>query len=238
MKYSWLIVISLFISCQFVLSQEKVNSERRILFRGIVRDASSFQPLPNAQIIINNTFSSLSGNDGTFDFFVYRNDSIVFTNLGYKPAVINVNDTLYGKEFIVGVYMQSDTLSAGEVIIVPRLLNLKSEILNADSKAPPDFENARYNMAVSAYQGRTSQGTLGDPADNYAVLAQKQKTEAFERGGIPSDKIAGISPLMLIPGAILLIKGPPEKPGSMEMKLTRREINQVHMEYLRSRNVK
>lgn len=117
MKYFALIVFPFFFFHLTVQSQVKESSESRILFRGIVSDAGSFSPLPNVQILINSAFSSLSWNDGTFDFFVYRNDTIVFTNLGYKPAVINVSDTLNGKEFIVGIYLHADTLSAGEVIV-------------------------------------------------------------------------------------------------------------------------
>ena len=52
--------------------------------------------------------------------------------------------------------------------------NLKSEILNAKSMAPPNMDNARYNVAVSAYQGKNSTGTLGNPDDNYAAINQKQ----------------------------------------------------------------
>lgn len=209
-------------------------AEKNITFRGIVRDADSFTPLADAQIMINGEFSAVSANDGTFDFFAFRKDTVLFRMLGYKPELFYVSDTLYGKEFIIGVYLHMDTLSAGEVVIVPRLMNLKSEILNSPGKTPPEFENARYNVAVSAYQGRYSQGKLGDPAENYALLASKQKTEAFERGGIPSDRIAGLSPLMLVPAAYILFKGMPPKPAPVKMPLTSHEIDQLHRKYLES----
>jgi len=195
-------------------------------------DVSNLSPISNSQIFINRTFSSVSENDGTFAFYVNRNDTVVFKSLGYKSTILFVSDTLTGLEFIAGIYMNSDTLSIGEVVIVPRLINLKSEILNARSKTPSTFDNARYNVAVSAYQGRNSQSKLGDPANNYALLSQKQKVDAYERGGIPSDKMVGLSPLLLIPAAYLLIHGLPEKPAPLKQQLSDQEVNQIQKKYL------
>lgn len=94
------------------------------------------------------------------------------------------------------------------------------------------MDNARYNVAVSAYQGRTTQGKLGDPAANYENLRQKQKVEAYERGGIPSDKILGLNPLMLIPAAYLLLHGVPERAAPLTPQLTRSDIDQIQEKYL------
>jgi hypothetical protein len=181
MKRIFFVILSICIVIQSGLSQEKENAGIRILFYGLVMDASTLSPLANSQIIINRAFSSVSGNDGTFAFYVNRNDTVVFKSLGYKSTILYVSDTLTGREFNAGIYMNSDTLSIGEVVIVPRLTNLKSEILNARSKTPATMENARYNVAVSAYQGRNSQNRLGDPATNYELLRQKQKVDAYER---------------------------------------------------------
>jgi hypothetical protein len=190
-------------------SQDIKDQGLRILFQGIVRDASTFTPVPNSQIMINREFSSVSDIDGVFVFYVYRSDTVVFSSLGYKSTTMLISDTLSGKEFMAGVYMQTDTLAIGDVVIIPRLSNLRSEILNAKNKTPETFNNARYNLAVSAYQGRNSVSSLSSPEDSYAVVIQRQKEDAFSRGGIPSDKILGISPLLLVPAAYMLLKGPP-----------------------------
>ncbi|HUX59247.1 MAG TPA: hypothetical protein VMV77_19910 [Bacteroidales bacterium] len=225
-----ILTISIFIHPGF--SQDKENAGIRILFKGFVMDASTLSPIANSQILINRAFSAVSDNQGTFAFYVNLNDTVHFKSLGYKSTVMYVSDTLTGNEFIAGIYMNSDTLLIGEVIIVPRFTNLKSEIMNAKSKTPAIMENARYNVAVSAYQGRNSQGRLGDPANNYAILIQQQKVNAYERGGIPSDKILGLSPFMLIPAAYLLIHGFPEKPTPMKQQLTDQEVDQIHKKYL------
>ena len=101
-------------------SQAEKTSESKILFNGIVRDASTLAPLPNSQIKINRSFVSVSDEDGTFAIRVNRKDTVVFSLLGYQSAYFYVSDTLTGSEFMAGVYMKTDTLSIGEVIIMPR----------------------------------------------------------------------------------------------------------------------
>ncbi|MCE5346430.1 MAG: hypothetical protein LLG13_09105 [Bacteroidales bacterium] len=215
-----------------------MDAGTKITFRGLVMDASTLAPIANSQISINRLFSFISGKDGSFLFYVNKNDTVIFRSLGYKPAVFLVSDTLKGREFNAGIYMHSDTVSIGEVVIIPRFTNLRSEIMNAESKTPSTFDNARYNVAVSGYQGRNSQNSLGTPTDNYALLVQKQKIDAYERGGIPSEKIVSISPLLLIPAAYLLLKGLPGQPEQMNPHLTNQEVDQIHKKYIETQNRK
>lgn len=232
MKKIWFILIMILIYGYDGFSQEGKTAERKILFSGVIRDASTLEPLPNSQIRINRSFVSVSDTDGTFAIKVNRRDTVVFSILGYQSAFFFVSDTLTGNEFMAGVYMKTDTLSIGEVIILPRLQNFRSDILKASPLPNQEMENAKYNMAVSAYQGRVALSQLGDPASNYAVLHQKQIISAYEKGGIPSDRMVGLSPFMLLQAAYLLMNGFPEKAAPMKSNLTRQELDQIHKKYL------
>jgi len=139
---------------------------------------------------------------------------------------------------MAGVYMRTDTLSIGEVLIMPRLPYLKYDILKAPVATNKDMDNAKYNVAVSAYQGKMAISRLGDPASNYSLLRQQQVTNAYEKGTIPSDRIVGLSPLSLIGMAYLLIKGFPEKPVPLKSNLTRQELDQIQKKYLETLNKK
>lgn len=238
MKRSILYIILIFSLLDVSFGQSREDSVARIIFHGIVMDASSLAPISNSQILINNIFSTVSNLDGTFSFYVNRKDTLLFKHLGYKQTSFYVSDTLRGKEFVAGVYMQSDTLLIGEVVIVPRFTNLKSEIMKAPGHVPSTFENARYNVAISAYQGRTAQRKLGDPSSNYEYLHQKSRIDVYEKGQIPSDQIAGFNPLLLIPAAYLLLHGPPEKPAPFGEKLTQEELKEIQKIYLESLNQK
>lgn len=231
MKHSFLFIVMLILLRQTCIGQEKDNSGVRLLFHGVVMDANTFIPVSNSQILINHAFTSVSSGDGTFAFFVNRFDTVLFKHIGYKSTLFFVSDTLVGKDFMAGIFMKNDTVSIGEVVIVPRFVNLKSAIMNAPSKIPSTMDNARYNVAISGYSGRTTQGKLGDPATNYDLLRERQKVNAFEKGGIPSDRIAGLNPLLLLPAAYLLIHGAPQKPEPFEYRLTDQELEQIKKKY-------
>jgi hypothetical protein len=213
------------------------DSGQEIHFRGIVLDQATFTPVTDVQISLNGAFISSSGHDGTFELQVHKKDTIRFMHLGYKPVVWHVSDTLRGSVFATGIYMSSDTVSIGEVVIVPRNLNLRYEIMNSPSKMPSVMENAKYNVAVSGYIGRTTTGNLVDASSNYSLVRQQQRVNAQEKGTIPSDKMVGLSPFSLIPAAILLIKGTP-KPEPMEKTITRDELERIQKKYFEMENRK
>lgn len=212
--------------------QQMKKQEERILFRGVVISTNTQERLAGSQILINGSISALSRSDGTFSFYGLRKDTIVFTMLGYKPATLIVSDTLTAKEFLTGVYLRSDTLEIGEVIILPRLPGLKAEMRNPKIEYNPVMDNARNNISIAAYQGRKGQSSLGDPSINYEYLRQKQKVEAYERGGIPSDRIIGLNPLMLLPAAYLLLHGRPEGPPPPEPRISSKDLEDLNKRYL------
>jgi hypothetical protein len=203
-----------------------------ILFRGVVIDASSQSRLSNSQITINKAVVAVTNVDGAFSFYVYRRDTVIFSMLGYKPTTLFVSDTLTGKEFLAGVYLETDTLSIGEVVILPRLTSLKAEMMNGRIEPDTRLDNARNNISIASYQGRTGQGKLGDPGTNYELLRHKQKINAYEKGGIPSDRIVGLSPLLLIPAAYLLVHGLPEKPAPPKPNISSRDLDELQKKYL------
>ncbi len=62
---------------------------------------------------------------------------------------------------------------------------------------------------------------------NYELLRQKQRTDAIERGGIPSDKMIGLSPFTIIPIIYILAKGLPEDPKPPAPHISSRELQQI-----------
>jgi len=213
-------------------AQQTVRQGTFILFRGVVADAESLNRLSGARIYLNGFIKAVSRDDGTFSFFAEKNDTVVFSMLGYKPTELIVNDTLRATEFLAGIYLRPDTIAIGEVIILPRFSSLRAEMMNPQVSTDIFTENARNNLNIASYQGRTGQNRLGDPAVNYELLRQKQKMEAYEKGGIPSDRIVGLNPLILVPAAYLLIHGLPEKPAPPEPGITQKELDELNKAFL------
>ena len=231
MKRVFLILLVLVTISQIINCQPQKEKGLSLAFYGVVMDASTLAPIPNSQIFINNSFNSVSGNDGSFALQVRRNDTVRFSVLGYRPLLFYVGDTLSGREFNAGIFMQTDTMEIGEVVIIPRIISLRTEITGSPPVQSTEMENARFNMAVTRRQGITGQSSLGDPAANYEVLRQKQMIDAYEKGGIPSDRMIGLSPFLLVPAAYLLIHGLPESPPPLKPGLSKKELDQIFRKY-------
>jgi hypothetical protein len=232
MRRILIISILFLISATGVFSQTGTRTDNRILISGIIRDAGTLDPIPNSQIRINRYFAAVSDENGTFAIRVNRRDTLIFSLLGYQVTYFYVSDTLSGSEFMTGVYMITDTLSVGEVIIIPRIKDLRYNILRTPAEKSIEMENARYNMEISAYHGRIALSQLGDPVSNYSVIQQKQHIDSYDKGMIPSDRIVSMNPLILIPIAYLIIAGPPDGSQRMKSYLTRQELDQIHKKYL------
>lgn len=229
-----LIIIFICFAIPLCFSQKGRSQGDLILFHGVVLDANTQMRLGNSQIIINRYSYAASGEDGTFAFYVYRHDTVIFRRLGYRPAILYISDTLSGKEFVAGVYMKTDTLSIGEVIIVPKLSNLRMELMNVRIESNPLIENARNNVSIATNKAINSYNKLGDPISNYEFLRQQQRIAAYEKGSIPSDKITGISPLLLIPAVYLLIHGFPETPVPPKPHISNTELEEIQKKYWES----
>lgn len=225
-----LVLILLLFYASFLSGQQE-NRDGRILFRGVILSASSGERLAGSKVYINRSLYGLTREDGTFSFFAYKHDTIVFNMMGFKASSLVVRDTLKAREFLTGVYLQSDTIEIGEVVIVPNLAGLKSEMMNPERETDLKMDNARNNLNIASFQGRVSQSKMGDPLLNYEVLRQRQRIEAYEKGGIPSSRMVGISPLLLVPAVYLLIHGLPEKPLPPSQGISSKELNDLNKRY-------
>ena len=228
-------ILLLFIFLNPATAQYANTEQDRVRLQGIVRDATSVSPLINSQIFINREFYGVTDSTGTFSMLLTRKDTVEFRLLGYRPALFFFNDTLKGRDYMAGIYLNTDTIQIGEVIIVPRLANLRSEIFRAPAPVSQEMENARTNLALSAYQAKVSHGKLGDPLSNYEIIKMQQRTVAYEKGQIPSSAIAGVSPFMIVPALYLIMNGLPQKPMAMRPDLTEEEISHIHKKYLESK---
>jgi hypothetical protein len=220
------------------VAQLPVQQGDRILFRGVVISASSEERLPGSQIFINRSYITSSRPDGTFSFFAFKLDTIIFTQLGYKPESLVVSDTIKAREFLTGVYLKTDTIDIGEVIILPRMPNLKADMMNIKKESDPKLENAVSNISNAAYIGRTTPSNLGDPTFNYNYLRQKQNISAYEKGGIASEKSIALNPFILIPAAYMLLKGSPEAPTPPEPRISQKDLDDLNKTFMQMRKEK
>ena len=169
--------------------------------------------------------------------FLERLDTIIFSYLGYQNVTFILSDTLSGNKFVAGIFLKSDTLSIGEVIVFPRLGDLRSEFRSTSGQTSQEFVNARHNLEILTYQGLNSTALLGDPQTNYDLLKRRQIINTYEKGSIPSDRMLGLDFISIIPvGIYLLANGLPEKPEPPKPRVSDSEIEKMKRLYRENLN--
>jgi len=227
----FIITFIIFGFCRQVSVSQETGGLNLILIHGIVMDATSQESIPNTHYYINGLSSGVSDDEGKFSLYVYRGDTIRFTFLGYRD-LIYPTDSLAGNSYVAGIFMKDDTISIGEVLVFPRLGDLRSEFMNSSVEETTEMLNARNNVMISAYQGVNSSATLGDPGTNYDLIRRKQVFDAYEKGGIPSDKMVGLNLISFIPVSIyLLANGFPVKPEPPRPYISSSELERIRKGY-------
>jgi hypothetical protein len=212
-----------FFVIQSISGQEPAVS----LFHGIVLDSETGQPLYGAHFIIGRRATGSADSKGLVSFYAHDHDTVRFTCIGYKDALMILSDTLFAREYAAGIFMTADTLKVPDVVILPRVRNIRAEILSKPTLPDQETANAINNLKISAYQGRTGVTKLGDPAANYELLRQQQQIDAIKKGGIPSSAMVSVSPFTLIPLIFVLAKGLPEEPPAPQPYISQKDLEQI-----------
>jgi hypothetical protein len=210
-----------------LLSAQQKEQENLILIHGVVMDANSLEPMPNVHFILNKIFGNNTDEKGEFSIYMDKKDTLRFTHIGYRDFIFSPSDTLKGSMFTAGIFLQSDTMFVGEVIVVPRLPDLRTGILLESPSIDPELRNAKNNIAASVHEGIYSEEQLGAPSANYNILKQKQILNAYEKGAIPSDRMVGLN-FLTIPAALLYFsKGLPERPEPPVPMIPQKDIERM-----------
>ena len=120
------------IFCIFVLSlplEMAAQQASPILFHGIILDAETHQPLTGAHYLAAGRSAGASDNRGMISFYARHHDTITFSCVGYKDFLMVIGDTLLAREYVAGIYLTTDTLMIPAVVVMPRLGNIRAEIM-------------------------------------------------------------------------------------------------------------
>ncbi len=204
------------------------QKEKLILLHGAVIDAGNQKALANVHYLVNGSVGGVSNAEGKFSLFLTLNDTVRFSYLGYSSFDLVLSDTLLGNSYIAAIFLESDTLNVGEVIVIPRLGDLRSEFRTLQSPVSQEYINAQNNITTAVHQGLTNSATLGDPQTNFELLRRKQVVTASEMGGIPSEQMFNFNAISLLPAVIYLMSnGLPEKSAPPEPHISPREMEKM-----------
>lgn len=226
-KREWLRLLTLLLLTAFMIRGAEAQDLQPTLFHGVILDADTREPLTGAHFAVKHRSAGAADSRGMFSFYARHDDTVTFTCVGYRTHSMTVADTLRAREYVVAIWLSTDTLMIPAVVVMPRLGNIKASIMSEPPATNQELINASNNLRIAAYQGITNASRLEDPASNYELLRQKQRVDAYEKGGIPSSQMVALSPITLIPLIYILAKGLPEDPAPPKPYISVRELEKL-----------
>ncbi|MDE6450847.1 MAG: carboxypeptidase-like regulatory domain-containing protein [Odoribacter sp.] len=112
-----ILIFSLFFSTGF---GQIITVSDSVVFSGIVINTLTDEGLADVHCRYAKTKGCVSDENGFFRLSVQRGDSVVFTYVGFRPCVVVIPDSLYEREYVLGVFMSPDTLLLSEALILRR----------------------------------------------------------------------------------------------------------------------
>lgn len=156
-----------------------------IQFSGIIRTLQH-QPLPHVNIIVlNERRGTTADQRGMFSFVVKRNDTILFTHIGFKPTLHIIPDSLEGHQYPADIFMVGDTFKLAEVRIYPwKTYQEFKEAFIALELPDDDEQRAFQNIALIKTQIKVNQGGP-NPTINFREVMKQEYNQLYTAGQYP-----------------------------------------------------
>jgi len=211
-------------------AQETIENPIRV--SGLVFDVNSLIPLPGAHYYkINRRTGGITNSGGRFQTSVRPDDSIVISFIGYKNHLLVIADTLAPGDYIIGIPLSRDTAMISEVLILPRIKNLKQDFLATPAVPDVALNNAKQNLRVSTAQGVAGKGIPFDADMSYEIQKRKLEIRAMNKGMIAPDQMVSLSFLMVLPYVIYKLNEGNAEPTPRSIFISDKEIQEIYNRY-------
>lgn len=175
------LLILLLISTHKVLGQEPEPD--LVQFSGITITADSLEPVAYTKIVIKDkNKGTVSDGLGYFSFVAHKQDTILFSALGYKPVSFIIPDTVTKSRYSLIQLMTADTLTLAAAIIYPwpTLEEFKQAFISLEIP-DDDLERARKNLNLNAFQMQLENLPM-DAGANYRNYIDNQTSKLYYLG--------------------------------------------------------
>ncbi len=166
-----------------VVSAAQQGQEELIQFSGVVVTSDSLKPVPYTHIIDKSSgFGAVSDYFGYFSFVARKNDTIVFSSMGYKKTEFIIPDTILGKRYTIFQVLATDTIYLSETVIYPwpTKEQFKDAFMNLEFP-DDDLEIAMRNLKKSEMKERADAIPM-DGSLNYKYYIDKTTSKYYYAG--------------------------------------------------------
>jgi hypothetical protein len=137
--------------------------------------ADSLRPVPYTHIVIKNTrWGTVADYFGYFSFVARRNDTILFTAVGYKKSYYVIPDTITRRRYSLIKALTADTTLLDETVIYPWPTKEQFREAFIKLKIPDDdLVRAQKNLELAEMRERAELYAM-DGSMNYKNYMQQQ----------------------------------------------------------------
>lgn len=199
-----LLLLLITVSAQGQNYEPDYTSQRS--FACIIVDAQTAMPLEKATLRVGK-YGQSADEAGRVETLANIGDTLVFTHVGYYPAILEVKDSLFVQN-IVAVALSPDTIMLSEVLVKPRRLTLSEEAKLITAKDHMQNSYANQIFANSTYHALTTPSSIGNwnSEDNQRNAISREVMKVEYKGMIAPDQMVGLSANVAIGALISLVR--------------------------------
>jgi len=174
----------------FSQSDSSLIEDNVIQLTGAIVESDSLRPMPFVHISVKNSrIGTISDYYGFFSFVAHKNDTILFSSVGYQRGEFIIPDTLSKLNYSIIQVIIKDTLILDEITIYPWPTREQFKQAFLALKLPDDgLERAKRNLAPEALRAIAGNVPI-DGSTTYKYQLQNRYTELYQAGGYPSIRL-------------------------------------------------
>lgn len=160
------------------------NHPRLIQFSGLIVNADSSAPVPNAHIRIKNThWGTISNSEGFFSLVVREQDTVTISSIGFRKKVIVFPPGLTQSSITMVISMLADTIVFPETVIYPWPSKDKFRQAFLEIKPETTLEDIARNNLDEKVLKIVSSGLLKDGREQQHIYMNNMAVSAGYLGG-------------------------------------------------------
>jgi hypothetical protein len=159
------------------------ENKNLVQFSGITITADSLNPIPFTKIFVKKTNKGTTSDVlGYFSFVAHKNDTILFSALGFKSEVFIIPDSITKNRYSLIQLLTADTLTLPAAFIFPwpTLEDFKRAFLTTDIP-DDDLARAKKNLDAAEIQMRTDNYPMNANM-NYNMYIENQTSKLYYFG--------------------------------------------------------
>jgi len=157
---------------------------------GVIVEGDSLKPMPFVHISVKNSrIGTISDYYGFFSFVAHKEDTIVFSSIGYHKNNFIIPDTLSNSSYSIIHVMIKDTFLLATVTIYPWPTREQFKRAFLALRLPDDdLQRAKKNLAPEVMMAIAANLPI-DGATTYKYQLQNRYTQLYEAAGYPSIRL-------------------------------------------------